>query len=100
MKNIQVIDDADNCAYSIFAIEEDGFNMIFPGEGQDIEFASDFFERVGEEIAREVLEPAWKNRVDKQKVQGIHGTLFYNLDFKKEFYRNKRESDFDLKVEV
>ncbi len=49
MKNIQVIDGADNSTYSIFAATEDEFEIIFP-VGTDIEFIEDFVDRVGEEI--------------------------------------------------
>jgi hypothetical protein len=31
--------------------------------------------------------------VRKPHAQGIHGTLFYQLDYKKEYYPSKRESD-------
>lgn len=31
MKNIQVIDGADNCTYDIFAIDDADYRVIFPG---------------------------------------------------------------------
>ena len=34
-----------------------------------------------------------KNEIDKKKIKGIHGTLFYELLFKKKYYPNKREKD-------
>jgi hypothetical protein len=94
-KNIQVIDGADNCTYSIFQVEESTFDEMFPGDGQDIEFIEDFFDRVGNEHAIRMLEKVWKNRIDKPDVNGLHGTLFYGLDFKRKFYPNKREADAD-----
>ena len=41
MKNVQIIDAAQNCAYSIYAIPDDDFVKIFPQEGQDVEFDDD-----------------------------------------------------------
>ena len=52
MKNIRIIDGADNTTCSIFAATDEEFAVIFPG-GTDIEFAEDFFERAGDEIAGE-----------------------------------------------
>ena len=94
MKNIQVIDGADNCAYDVFSISDSDFIKIFPN-GQDIEFSEDLFERLGAEEVSSILEPVWKNRLDKKEVTGIHGTLFYGLESKKEYYPNKRETDLD-----
>lgn len=92
MKNVQVIDGADNCTYDIFGISDEGYALLFPN-GQDIEFISDFIDRVGKETAAAVVGPIWKRRRDKKKVRGIHGTLFYELDFKKEFYPTKKEDE-------
>ena len=95
MKNIQVIDGATNCAYSVFAVSEKIFKAIFPEDGQDIEFVEDFIRRVGKKKAGELLTPVWKNRLEKGDVVGIHGTLFYELETKKVFYPTKRETDLD-----
>ena len=95
MKKIQVIDGADNAAYSIYAADERDFQLIFPGDGQDIEFAADFFDRAGKKVANVVLERLWAHPIDKKTANGIHGTLFYGLDFKKPFYPTKRETDLD-----
>jgi len=95
MKNIQVIDGATNCAYCIYQISDDNFTLIFPTEGQDIEFIDDLFSRLGEHKAEEILSPIWERRVDKKNILGLHGTLFYQMEFKKKFYPNKQESDLD-----
>ena len=91
--NIQVIDGADNCTYDLFEIDEDSFYIIFPVEGQDVEFADDFFARVGERRATDVLNELWKSRLNKKSVHGIHATLFFGLEKKKVFYPTKKESD-------
>jgi len=93
MKNIQIIDAALNCTYDVFAASEEDFRLIFPGPGQDIEFIDDFIERAGEDVADEVCGRLWKNRVEKQDVAGIHGTLFFELDHKKKFYPTKKASE-------
>ncbi len=92
MKNIQVIDGAENCTYDLFAIDDADFDLIFP-EGRDIEFIDDFIDRVGEEKAGKIMEKVWKNWMDKKNAHGIHGTIFYELEYKKKYYPNKNERD-------
>ncbi len=97
MKNIQVIDSALNCSFSIYAVADEDFAAIFPQEGQDAEFIEDLVARVGPRRAGQlVLEATSRNqRVDKRKVCGIHGTLFFGLPERKRWYPNKRETDLD-----
>jgi hypothetical protein len=97
MKNIQVIDSGDNCTYDIFSIDDDDFDALFP-DGQDVEFIEDVFERLKEDKAIKILQKLWGKRVDKKNVSGIHGTLFYQLAFKKEFYPSKKESEMIVKI--
>ena len=95
MKNIQIIDGAENCSYSFYQVSEICFNLIFPNDGQDIEFIEDFIERIGEVEAGSVLAPVWKCRIDNTQIMGLHGILFYELQHKKKFYPNKKMSDLD-----
>ena len=69
MKNVQIIDNADNCKYEIFGTTDVEFECIFPG-GADVEFAEEFFDRVGEKRANEITEAMWKRRVEKKKCAG------------------------------
>ena len=92
MKNIQVIDGALNCTYDMFAATEEEFALIFPS-GADVEFISDFFNRAGEDTAGAVTRSLWERRLDKKTISGIHGTLFFQLDFKKKYYPTKREAE-------
>ncbi len=95
MKNIQVIDGADNCTFPIFQTTEDEFRATFPVPGQDIEFAEDLFDRLGEPRGIEVMSPIWKRPIRKSEANGIHGTLFYGFaDRKKYFPKTKREKDW------
>lgn len=95
MKNVQIIDGAINCAYSVYQMSDESFQAIFPDPGQDIEFIEDFIGRIGETQAGQILNPVWKQRVEKSNANGIHGTLFFELPDKKKFYPTKRESDLD-----
>lgn len=92
MKNIQVIDGALNCTYDVFAATEEEFALIFPS-GADVEFSTDFFDRVGNDKAGAVTSSLWKRRLDKKTISGIHGTFFYQMDFKKKYYPTKKEAE-------
>ena len=92
MKNIQIIDGADNCTYDIYAATDDEFAAIFPNE-QNIEFIDDFISRFGEQRVNEITANLWKRRLDKKNVQGIHGTLFYELVKKKKYYPTKKDAE-------
>lgn len=59
----------------------------------DVEFASDLKARPDAEAIHELLTKLWSHPVDKKSVQGIHGTLFYELDFKKRYYPTKKEAE-------
>ena len=95
MKNIQIIDSAVNCAYSVYQISSNDFSLIFPGKDQDVEFIEDLFNRLGDQKAQQILMPIWEQRIDKREIVGLHGTLFYQMESRKKFYPNKREADLD-----
>lgn len=42
LRNIQVVDGADNAMFSIFGATNKEFREIFPGPGQDMEISEDF----------------------------------------------------------
>jgi hypothetical protein len=94
VKNIQVIDGADNATYSIFQAADDDFELIFPQPGQDIEIVEDYVERVGENEASRTLSRLWQRPIHKREVQGIHGTLYYDYQEKAKYLpKSKREID-------
>ncbi len=95
MKNIQVIDGALNTTYSVYAVSDFVFKKLFPENHQDIEFADEAIARLGEKAATPLFASIWKRKLKKPAVVGIHGTLFFELSYKKEFYPNKRERDLD-----
>ena len=97
MKNIQIVDGAPNATFSIFQATEAEYGLIFPKD-QDIEFAEDLFERLGDEAASNLLAPVWGRPILKREADGIHGTLFYDWADRKTFYPlSKREVDMDEK---
>ncbi|MDQ0468952.1 hypothetical protein [Labrys wisconsinensis] len=90
MKNIQVIDGADNCTFSIFQATNAEFALLFPAEGQDLQFAEDL-----DAQALNALGPVWDRPIPKRDVQGIHGTLFYGFAGKRShFPASKQEADW------
>lgn len=93
MKNIQVIDSATNTEYPIYVVTDEEFMQIFPGERQNVEFIEDLVDRLGEAEASNVLKNVWNRRVEKPKVRGIHGTLFYELLWKKKYYPTKNDTE-------
>lgn len=50
MKNVMIVDGADNCAYDIYAFTEDQFDAVFSAEGQDIAFIDEVAESVTAKI--------------------------------------------------
>ncbi len=90
MKNIQIIDGADNCSFSIFQANEVEFALVFPVAGQDIEFAEDLGQP-----ALDALSAVWERPIRKQDARGIHGTLFYGFESKRaHFPASKKEKDW------
>jgi hypothetical protein len=90
VKYIQVIDGADNCVYDIFAASEEDFALLFP-RGTDVAFAEDF-ESPNPQVTA-VFERLWPRRVPKAEVNGIHGTIFYELAHKRQYYPTLRDEE-------
>jgi len=94
LKNIQIIDGADNATYNLFQATDDQFAEIFPGPGQDIEVVEDYVRRMGEDQAGKTLSKLWPRPIYKHDVKGIHGTLYYDYMEKAKYLReSKRELD-------
>lgn len=92
MKNIQVIDWAENSVYDIFTATDDEFSLIFP-EGQDIAFIDEVNARGHEKELEEAFNSIWTRRIAKQNVMGIHGILFFGLEEKKKYYPTRRDEE-------
>lgn len=92
MKNIQVIDGADNCVCDIFAPTEEEFSVIFPA-GQDLAFIDEVCPRAHRASLDKALTTVWTRRLRKSDAQGIHGILFYELERKKAYYPTRRDEE-------
>lgn len=92
MKNIQVIDGADNCVYDVFAATDEEFALIFP-ERTDVAFIDEVLARPQQEQVDLAFSAIWKRRVRKTEISGIHGTLFYELEHKKQYYPTRRDEE-------
>ena len=96
MKNVQVIDDAFNCTFSIFQFTDQQFALIFPGDGQDIAFADELEAALSDAELQIAFDGAWNRPVQKCVIEGLHGTLIYGLNDRKEYFpESRRECDWD-----
>jgi hypothetical protein len=90
MKNIQTIDGAENCTFSIFQATDEEFAWLFPEPGQDIQFAEDIVIPEGKTMMN-----LWERPIRKQDAMGIHGTIFYEFAHKRHhFPTTRREQDW------
>lgn len=77
MKNIQIIDGAENATFSLFQATEDEFAELFV-DGTDMDLIEDVIRRLGDDRAGEILNAIWERPVLKRNANGLHGTLFYD----------------------
>ena len=92
MKNIMVIDGAENCVYDVFEAADDVFALIF-GPGTDIAFIEDIEQRPGADDVMRALGTTWSNRVPKRQAMGIHGIVFYESYAKRQYYPTLRDEE-------
>jgi hypothetical protein len=92
MKNIQVIDGADNSVYDIFAATDEEFALVFTA-GQDIAFIDEVMARGPEKELDKAFNRIWNRRVVKREAMGIHGVLFYGHENKKQYYPTRRDEE-------
>jgi hypothetical protein len=92
VKNIQVIDNADNCVYDIFAATDEEFNLIF-APGTDVAFIDEVLERRPSAELDLAFARIWARRVRKADAAGIHGLLFYAHQAKMKYYPTRRDEE-------
>lgn len=94
MKNIQIIDGAENCVYDIFSVPDEYFDMIFPDQ-TDIAFIDEVYERCSSnaEDLDVIFAEIWKQPLKKSDANGIHGILYYDMDHKKIYYPTRKDSE-------
>ena len=92
MKNIQVVDGAENCVYDIFQASETEFALVFPN-GTDVAFIDEVYKSGNRVELDRAFEAIWKRRVPKTHANGIHGLLFYELEKKKAYYPTRKDEE-------
>ena len=95
MKNIQIIDGADNTTFSLFQAKEAEFAAIFLDESE-MTLIEDVIQLLGGEETSHVLGPIWDRPILKRDAVGIHGTLFYDSEHRREHLpASGREVDWE-----
>ena len=92
MKNIQVIDDADNCVYDVFQATDEEFEILFPNS-TDISFFDDVWDRSDQETLKPIMDRIWSRPIKKRDANGIYGILFYGMDYKKQYYPTLKDDE-------
>jgi hypothetical protein len=96
MKNVQVIDHADNCMFPIFQFTEQQFALVFQKEAQDIAFIDEVLATLSDEDAALAFEGVWDRPIPKSEIDGLHGTLLYGFERKRQYFpASRRECDWD-----
>ena len=72
MKNIQIIDGAENTVYDIFQATDDEFAVIFP-DGTDLAFSDEISDRADEQSLIALFTEIWKRQIPKKDAHGMHG---------------------------
>jgi hypothetical protein len=91
MKNIQIIDGGLTCTFSLFQATDEEFVLIFPESRQNIQYVEDLVSLANQAEINAALRRIRERPIRKSEAQGIHGTLFYQLERYKKWYREKRE---------
>lgn len=95
MKNIQIIDGASNATFSLFQATQEEFAAIFP-DGREMAIIEDVLHRMGEDRASRMIGPIWNRPILKRDAVGIHGTLFYDSEHRREYLPpSGREVDWE-----
>jgi hypothetical protein len=92
MKNIQIIDGAQNCVYDIFSATDEEFALLFP-DGTDIAFIDEIYAGGDQRSLDVAFKSIWQHRVKKAEAHGIHGIIFYELEEKKAYYPTRRDEE-------
>jgi hypothetical protein len=92
MKNIQVIDGAQNCVYDIFETLDEEYFLIFK-DGRDIAFIDEVYQSGDRSALDAAFTKIWRRRIRKIDADGIHGLLFYELPEKKIYYPTRKDEE-------
>ena len=94
MKNIQIIDGAANSVFEIYEVDDFTFNEIFAND-RDVVFITDIHKYL--DFTKEEVRVFWQKvyscRMDKKKINGIHGTLHLEgSNCKRDYFLDGKES--------
>ena len=89
MKNIQVIDGAQNCVYDIFAATDEEFAMISTRNRHCL--YCEIYANGDNSLLDAAFENIWQRPIKKAEAEGIQGTIFYELEYKKVYYPTRRD---------
>lgn len=78
MKNIQIIDGAENCVYDIFSATDEEFALIFP-MGTDIAFIDEVYVREDAKLLDAAFANIWKRRIKKLMLWASTASSSMNL---------------------
>jgi hypothetical protein len=93
MKNIQFVTDSPAMEMPIFAVTDEEFALLFPAEGQDVEFNADVVRRLGPDRARTVFTAIAAREVPYPEVDGIHGTVFWDRERSRRYFPTRKAAE-------
>ncbi|MCP4608497.1 MAG: hypothetical protein GY845_07270 [Planctomycetes bacterium] len=92
MKNIQIIDGAENSTFDIYQVADDLFDSMF-ADGRDVAFLDEIEQRFENRASDKLWELVYRDKVNKKQVIGIHGTLHLTGSYcSKKFFPARSES--------
>jgi len=77
--------------YDIFQVEDAEFKILFPGN-TDIAFIDEIQSRISQDQLSQIMNAIRARPIKKSDVIGIHGTIFYELERKKQYYPERIDS--------
>ncbi|MFD1156215.1 hypothetical protein [Undibacterium aquatile] len=78
MKNIQIIDGADNSVFDIFAAAEEEFSLIF-ADGHDVAFIDELMASGPESELDDAFNRIWTRRIPHARCNGYPRHSFFRV---------------------
>ncbi len=94
-KNIIIASDSILCGYLTYKIDAEIFKILFPHEGQDIQFWSCLQKIFSPDYLDELEHLIKKGRTCKIDCSGIHGVIFLGKERDIECFPNFKNSDLE-----
>jgi hypothetical protein len=71
VKNIQVIDGAANCTFSLFQATDEEFELLFPEPRQDIQYAEDLVGLPRQDEIASALQRIWQRPLREKREEAV-----------------------------